>query len=99
LTIIYFHIISNLESQSYLKIPKIDIEQDKPQKLPLPRWKGIKGRGIKKVTMHPHPLPTGRQAALSHQGRGETRSSQCLFLREMIGMEYWNGGIMGYNNR
>jgi hypothetical protein len=25
----------------------------------------VKGRGIKMVTMHPHPLPTGRQAALS----------------------------------
>jgi hypothetical protein len=26
-------------------------------KTPLPRREGIKGRGIKKVIMHPHPSP------------------------------------------
>jgi len=35
----------------------LDIEKGKPKKSPFPWWEGSKGRGIRKVKIHPHPSP------------------------------------------
>jgi len=38
-------------------LQKIGIEKDKPQELPSPGGRGVRGGGQKKVIMHPHPGP------------------------------------------
>jgi hypothetical protein len=71
--------------------PKIDIEKDKPQKLPSPRFRVATtgGRRIKKVIMHPHPspLPCLRRSGFAQagiKGEGELDRVNLFFLDILV---------------